>query len=148
MKLKKLKSIKQLKNIYRLYKISFPKEEKKPFWFILAGILRKNFEISSIEDKGKFKGLAITLKYKNLVLLDYLVITSDSRSLGYGSKALSILKEHYQNYRFFLEIESSFEKKPKIMKKGRKEKNFTQKTVFRTSVQCKSFWNKNENFRK
>ena len=50
MELKKLKSIKQLINIYKLYHSSFPKEEKKPFLLILIGILKKRFEVFSIEN--------------------------------------------------------------------------------------------------
>lgn len=48
MKLKKLKNIKQFINIYKLYQSSFPIEEKKPFWLIIIGVFRKNFEVFSL----------------------------------------------------------------------------------------------------
>ena len=105
MELRKIKSIKQIRNIYKLYQNSFPKEEKKPFGLILIGVLRGNFEVFSIEkkkndeknkDSYEFKGLAIALKHGDLVLLDYLAITEEARSYGYGSKTLSFLKEYYK----------------------------------------------------
>ena len=98
MELKKLKSIKQLINIYKLYHSSFPKEEKKPFLLILIGILKKRFEVFSIENETDgFIGLAIILKYNDLILLDFFSISSDIRSRGYGSKVLNLLKEYYNS---------------------------------------------------
>lgn len=130
MKLKKLKSLKQIINIYKLYKISFPKEEKKPFLLILFGHLRGSFEIFSVEDNDEFKGLTIMLKYQDLVLLDYLAIDSKERSTGYGSKVLNFLKNYYKDFRLFLEIENSFDKKASNYTERQSRKKFYTKNGF------------------
>ena len=131
MELKKLKSIKQLINIYKLYHSSFPKEEKKPFLLILIGILKKRFEVFSIENETDgFIGLAIILKYNDLILLDFFSISSDIRSRGYGSKVLNLLKEYYKNYRFFLEIENPYDVKSLNLEERKKRQKFYIKNGF------------------
>jgi len=139
LELRKIKSIKQIRNIYKLYQNSFPKEEKKPFGLILIGVLRGNFEVFSIEkkktdeknrDSYEFKGLAIALKHEDLVLLDYLAITEEARSYGYGSKTLSFLKEYYKNYRFFLEIENAEDENAENYEERQSRKKFYLKNGF------------------
>lgn len=61
------------------------------------------------DDTGAFIGLAISIFYKNLVLLDYLAIAPHKRGGGYGSQALSLLRERYAGKRFLLEIEDTEE---------------------------------------
>ena len=131
MKLKKLKNIKQFINIYKLYQSSFPIEEKKPFWLIIIGVFRKNFEVFSLENTSEeFLGLAITLNHKDLVLLDYLAISTEIQSRGYGSKALSLLKEQYKNYRFFLEIENPYDYSAPNLSERQKRQKFYLKNGF------------------
>lgn len=130
MELKKAKSLKQIINIYKLYRISFPKEERKPFWLILTGALRGNFELFSIEDSKRFKGLAITLKNNDLALLDYLAISPSEKGGGYGSRALDFLKDYYKGFRFFLEIENSSDEKAPNYRERQLRKKFYEKNGF------------------
>ncbi|MGN0375983.1 MAG: GNAT family N-acetyltransferase [Butyrivibrio sp.] len=99
----------QYNKIHSLYKKSFPLCEKKPFSSITKRQKLNKVDIWYIEDKGEFVGLAITMKSKDMVLLDYFAIDTSMRSEGYGSKALKMLQDYYRDCRFFLEIESVYE---------------------------------------
>lgn len=103
-------SNKQLSNIEKLYLEAFPKAERKPFAMIKKLCSRGKSEMLSIEsDNGDFLGLAITVLYEDLVLLDYFAISPEGRGKGTGSEALQFLKGNYADKRFFLEIESTLD---------------------------------------
>ena len=113
----------QYNKIHSLYKKSFPLCEKKPFSSITKRQKLDKVDIWYIEDKGEFVGLAITMKSKDMVLLDYFAIDTSMRSEGYGSKALKMLQDYYRDCRFFLEIESVYENTSNRMLRERR-KNF------------------------
>ncbi len=100
--------------IQELYINAFPQCERKPFKIMLEGQERGAVDIWYIadtennEETEEFAGLAITMKTKDLVLLDYFAIDSLKRACGYGSKALALLQEKYSSKRFFLEIENVY----------------------------------------
>ena len=94
--------------IQELYIDSFPQCERKPFNIMLDGQQRGVVDIWYIEHEDAFAGLAITMKTKDMVLLDYFAIDSSKRSCGLGSKALKLLQQQYSQQRFFLEIENVY----------------------------------------
>lgn len=113
MKLIKASTQHHFDRIQQLYINAFPQCERKPFKIMLDGQERGMVDILYIadtddEDIEIFIGLAITMKTKDLVLLDYFAIDSSKRACGYGSKALALLQEHYSSKRFFLEIENVY----------------------------------------
>lgn len=64
----------------------------------------------AVESKeGEFLGLAITMHYQELVLLDYFGIDSGCRGTGVGGQALRELQRRYAGKEFLLEIESAME---------------------------------------
>ncbi len=65
--------------------------------------------LSLESDSGDFLGLAITVLYEDLALLDYFAVSPEARGKGTGSEALKLLKEKYADKRFFLEIESTLD---------------------------------------
>ncbi len=94
------------RKIIKLYKSAFPKEERKPLALIKKLVKSGKSEVFALLDnKGHFAGEVITIVTKSIVLIDYLAISEHCRSLGYGSKALSFLKEIYNNKTIILEIE-------------------------------------------
>lgn len=103
-------SNKQLSNIEKLYLEAFPKAERKPIAMIKKLCKQGKSEMLCLEsDNGDFLGLAITVLYEDLVLLDYFAISPEGRGKGTGSEALRFLKEQYSHKRFFLEIESTLD---------------------------------------
>lgn len=98
----------QLKRVRLLYEDAFPRSEKKPFRMILRGRKKGNYEILALEgENGEFQGLAITMHYGELVLLDYFAIEPACRGNGVGSSALKALQQRYRGKKFLLEIEST-----------------------------------------
>lgn len=106
MRLTKASTDEQMNHIRELYSEAFPLIEQKPF-----DILKKKAEEGVVEflaieaEDGAFKGLAITALYGDMVLLDYFAVAASERGNGVGSAALGLLKEHYADRRFILEIE-------------------------------------------
>lgn len=97
----------RLSDIKNLYLRAFPAAERKPFFIIRKKQAEGSMEILSIEnDDGDFIGLAITILYNNIVLLDYFAIDDNRRNSGAGSAALHLLFERYSGKRFLLEIEA------------------------------------------
>ena len=99
---------KQLEQIHQLYEAAFPASEKKPFSLILEKRASGAVEILAIEDdKKRFRGLIITILYKDMVLIDYFAIDEESRGIGIGSDILKLFTARYAKKRVFLEIEST-----------------------------------------
>lgn len=98
----------RLRKVRALYEEAFPRSEKKPFGMILRGRKRGNYEVLALEeDSGVFLGLAIIMRYGEMVLLDYFAIAPYARCAGMGSRALDELLKRYQGKKFVLEIESA-----------------------------------------
>lgn len=96
----------RLARIEKLYREAFPAQERKPFQLILDKRAEGDVEIQSIEgESGQFYGLAITILYQDMVLLDYFAIQPEQRGNGIGSQAFALLRGKYAGKRFFLEIE-------------------------------------------
>ena len=124
MKLIKSRKPRNLMNIYRLYLKSFPKNERKPFPFILLKQWRGTTEVLSIKNsKGEFLGLAITALQNNLALIAYFAVSSEKRGTGIGSKALQLIRERYSDKKIFLEIENT-ETESENNQERKKRKNF------------------------
>lgn len=123
MKLIKAETKKQYARIRKLYKTAFPVQERKLFWLIKQKQKQGLVDIWMLEQNQEFAGLAITMKNKDLVLLDYFAIAQNQRASGQGSKALKCLLKYYEKKRFFLEIESTLGK-AKNQKERERRKHF------------------------
>lgn len=131
MKLIKAAQNDQLLKIKELYCIAFPREEQKEFSLILQKQEQGPEEILMIEnDQKEFLGLAITISFDNMTLLDYFAIHPDYRGKGIGTEAFQLIKERYRHRNFILEIEN-----PNIEAENKeqriKRKSFYQKNGMR-----------------
>lgn len=97
----------RLRQIEQLYLRAFPANERKPFGVICRKKNEGISDILSIEEKGEFLGLAITINYEDKVLLDYFAVDDKARGKGCGSAALTALTQRYGGRRMILEIEST-----------------------------------------
>lgn len=95
----------ELRKMKKIYLEAFPKKERKPFRMMKQKAGKGEMELLSILDGTELVGLAITVLYRDLVLLDYFAIDRKYRGKNYGSEALGLLKERYEDRRFLLEIE-------------------------------------------
>lgn len=107
MKLIKATEKADLLKVKDLYEQAFPAEEKKEFSLIIKKQEQGLLEILMILGKQEeFAGLAITISYGDMTLLDYFAVVPEQRGAGNGTKALVLLKERYKGRKFILEIEN------------------------------------------
>lgn len=95
----------KMRRIKRIYLEAFPKSERKPFGMMKRRARKGMMEFLCVMDGRETVGLAITVLYRDMVLLDYFAMSRASRGKSYGSRALALLKERYQDRRLILEIE-------------------------------------------
>ena len=101
---------KRLKYIENLYLRAFPESERKPFALMVEKQREGTMELLSMEEDGRFLGLAIFAYDKDIALLDYFAVTEELRGQGIGSRAIKALQKIHTGKRFVLEIETT--KKP------------------------------------
>lgn len=125
------------KLIEKVYVEAFPANERKPMAmirtyeekgisdvFMLAEDAGYASEDEMTVDIGRtFHGIAIFVRNKDLVLLDYFAVSKEFRGQGYGSAALRLFQDYYRGWRFFLEIER-VEELPEEREKRQKRKEF------------------------
>lgn len=112
---------KQMDSIYELYMEAFPEDERKPFNLIKQKAREGKMEILAIMEQEEFVGLAITILYHDMVLIDYFAMHKAYRGQGLGGKAIEELKECYKNKRLFLEIEILDEKAENYQERVRRK---------------------------
>ena len=77
----------------KLYLQAFPKSERKPFRLMRKKAREGVMELLVIHEKKELLGLAITVRYKDMVLLDYFAVETGHRGKKIGSCALELLKQ-------------------------------------------------------
>ena len=88
--------------LLRLYFAAFPRAERKPFSRIYNMYRRGKSDIWCIRRGGVFAGFATTVNSPDVILLDYLAISSDHRGEGIGSAAMVFLKINIKAKAFLL----------------------------------------------
>lgn len=98
----------ELRRIKKLYRAAFPRDERKPFYFVPRQIKKGDAELFALEYDGEFAGFALvaTAKEADIVMLSYFAVEERFRGRGLGSAALKTLMERYSQSRFILEIEA------------------------------------------
>ena len=98
------------KQIKHLYETAFPKEERAPLFTLYQKAKKEKNHFYAIVEDGEFTGLMYTIQDMNMVYVFFFAIVEEKRGQGYGSKALSILKEMYPDYTITLMIEDTEDK--------------------------------------
>jgi len=128
-KLTRAKGLPQWLKIHRLYRVSFPREERKPFSAILNIHRSDRGDVWYCTADGRFAGFASTVRGDELVLVDYLAVSPAMRNGGVGSAILGALRHAYPDKHLFLEIESVWEDVPDSEARLRR-KNFYLRNGF------------------
>lgn len=129
----------QLQQIEALYERAFPEYERKPFTLIREKQATGNVDILYIEEDKTFHGLAITMKDKDLILLDYFAIAEEKHGMGCGSAALRQLFEHYAEKRFFLEIETTKEKADNMIQRQKRKQFYLKNKMTELGIDVTVF---------
>ncbi len=123
-----------------LYKEAFPKSERKPFPLMLKKREEGVMELQALEDaQGEFCGLAITILYQDMVLLDYFAIVSKKRGQGTGSEAFALLRHKYAQKRFFLEIERTDVEAENILQRQKRKAFYLRNGLTETALYVELF---------
>lgn len=124
-----------------LYIDSFPPEERRPFSYLIQCTSQKKAQMLYLYDEEKDLpiGMAFTLEYEDMVLLDYFAISSHYRNKGYGATALTLLKELFADHRFFLEIELPDETAPDNQLRLRRKNFYLRNGMHESSLSAVLF---------
>ena len=95
------------KVIYPEYKKIFPESEQKPYQLIKKSFKANMTEIIQIIEDDTFIGFLIinTIENTTYTILDYFAILPQYQDKGYGSKAITLLKEQRKNEGIIVEVE-------------------------------------------
>lgn len=89
-----------------LYMSAFPADERFPFRLMIRKASHGKGDFWIFEENGQFTGMAYVVCDADMAYLFYLAICDGRRGCGYGTKALSLLKEKYSGKRLFLALET------------------------------------------
>ena len=123
----------------RLYLEAFPLSERKPFSLMKKKARKGEMELLAVLDGNRFVGLAITVLYKDKVLLDYFAIRKDCRGKNYGSEALRILLYRYREQRMIFEIELAGEDAGESDEKVRRKRFYLKNGLKETGIHIRLF---------
>lgn len=104
-KLKEITKNSEVRAAKELYRSAFPKEERAPFFLLKKWAKKPSTKWLSIYDDDLWVGFFYLLTRGDLAYLMFFAIDETKRGCGYGSKALTALKERYPNHRIFLALE-------------------------------------------
>lgn len=117
-----------------LYFSAFPKNERKPFFFLLWKARQKQMDLLLIQENGENVGLTITGMYRDMVLIDYFAIDPARQGSGLGSLAIPLWKNRYPGKRIFLEIERLDENAPNIAQRVRRKRFYLKNGLRETGL--------------
>ena len=92
------------KELESLYIDSFPKEERIDFNDMFSGVF-KPFKLYALYDNNALVGMAHFNETDNFVHLNYLAVSKNYQSKGYGAYIISWLKEKFNNKAIVVDIE-------------------------------------------
>ncbi len=96
-----------LQKILEIYTEAFPKEERKPFEIICEHNRIGKAELLSILIDGNVSGMVHTYLFEDFAMVDYFAIHKDKRNLGAGTHVIDLIREKYNGYKIYLEIEDA-----------------------------------------
>ena len=93
------------KEIKEIYFEAFPKSEQKPFFTVRSSVKKKKAQLLTAMENAVLQGFVITIPYKDMVMVDYLAVSSKIRSCGTGSKILQEVCRRFPDKKIVLLIE-------------------------------------------
>lgn len=93
------------KDIKDIYVEAFPKQERKPFYMLKNSVRKGKSQIFVAKQNNLFLGFIAITPYNDIVMVDYLAVSSKIRSSGTASKILQKIFDYYQNRKIILLIE-------------------------------------------
>ena len=93
------------KEIKKIYTEAFPKAERKPFFTVRSSVKKGKAQLLTAMENKDLQGFVMAIPYKNMVMVDYLAVSSKIRSRGTGSKILQEVCRRFPDQKIVLLIE-------------------------------------------
>lgn len=100
LELKKIEIEEFKKDVYDDYCLLFPKDELKSYKTLKRNYIENILKIYKIEDDQKYVGFMMfnSIDESKIILFDYFGIKPQYQNMGYGSKAIHLLKNVMKQY--------------------------------------------------
>ena len=95
----------QWSEIKEIYMEAFPKQERKPFFTVRRSVNRGKALLLTAMENEVLQGFVMAIPYKNMVMVDYLAVSSKIRSRGTGSKMMQEICRYFPGKKIVLLIE-------------------------------------------
>ena len=93
------------KEIKEIYMEAFPKAERKPFFTVRRSVNKGKSLLLTAMENEVLQGFVMAIPYKNMVMVDYLAVSSKIRSRGTGSKIMQEICRYFPGEKIVLLIE-------------------------------------------
>lgn len=95
----------QWPEIKEIYMEAFPKRERKPYFTLRHSVKRRKAVVMTATEENRILGFAVLIPYKDMVMVDYLAVSSKIRSKGTGSYIMQNVCRKYKDKKIVLLIE-------------------------------------------
>ena len=93
---------KQWKEIKTIYMEAFPKRERKPYFALRHSVKTKKAVVMAATEGEQVLGFIVLIPYKDMVMADYLAVSSKVRSRGTGSYIMQNKEQRIARRKFYL----------------------------------------------
>ena len=104
MKFMKMKK-EQWGDIKEIYMEAFPKRERKPFFVLKHSVKNGKVQIFTAMENGTLLGFVMVILYQDMVMVDYLAVSSKVRGKGTGSFIMKKICNYFSQQKIVLLIE-------------------------------------------
>lgn len=95
----------QWPEIKEIYMEAFPKRERKPYLTLRHSVRTGKAVLMTAVEEQKLLGFVVLMPYKNMIMVDYLAVSSKIRSKGTGSYIMENVCRQYADKKIILLIE-------------------------------------------
>jgi GNAT superfamily N-acetyltransferase len=95
----------QWPEIREIYMEAFPKRERKPYFILRHSVRKGKAMLMTACEEGKLLGFTVLIPYKDMVMVDYLAVSSKIRSRGTGSRLMEEVCARFPDKKIVLLIE-------------------------------------------
>lgn len=95
----------QWPEIKEIYLEAFPKRERKPYITLRRSVKKGKAVLMTATEENQLLGFVVLIPYEDMVMVDYLAVSSKIRSKGTGSYIMQNVCEKYAGKKIVLLIE-------------------------------------------
>ena len=90
--------------IKEIYLEAFPKRERKPYFALRHSVKKKKALVMTAAEGNQLLGFTVLIPYRDMVMVDYLAVSSKIRSKGTGSHLLEHICKHFAGKKSFFSL--------------------------------------------